>query len=100
MGLYWTTKLYYGRLLSKKAFDRLMASSPNAVEATKSYLKDLNASPARWILHAPQRCLKVVGTWILSLRVTSENRASLVWKNFCEKSRLLFLKICRLACYP
>ena len=58
MGIYWTTTLYHGRLLSPAAFTRLSNKRMPARES-KSYITKV--CPDRWIVHAPKRRL-VLGT--------------------------------------
>lgn len=55
MGLYWTTIIYYGRMCSPEAYDRLMSAKLHFSE--KSYLTKVSSD--RWILHAPTRCCVV-----------------------------------------
>ena len=51
MGIYWTTTLYHGRLLSPAAFTRL-SNKRMPAQGSKSYITKV--CPDRWIVHAPK----------------------------------------------
>jgi hypothetical protein len=57
MGIYWTSYLYFGRMMSKEAHERLVAAADS--DKLARFVKPL--TPGRWLLHAPTRCIHVGG---------------------------------------
>lgn len=51
MGVFWTTRLYHGRLLSLAAYNRIRERTP------QDFLQQV--ADERFVLHAPGRCLDV-----------------------------------------
>lgn len=54
MGIYWATYLYYGRLLSKDLYERLVA---NCGEIDKNFIR--RVAQDNWILHTPSRLIPI-----------------------------------------